>query len=234
MFKSRLDEYLEFDSSQLFFDPFVRVFGGAIRDIICGDKINDVDILVGSQSLPKIEYILTINGYIYQEGLIPKDLASIYSDIHVISEPHTWTKKDKVVQLIRPAKNSKLAPRGTKLSDSFNRKVYQQIFINLIENVDLSCCGVSWDGEKLYEHYPEAVHHCLTKVFITNYGAMYSERRHIHRKAKLESRGWKSISTTSDISDIRDIRIEVILNQRQIEYVPYQKSTNLELDKISS
>ena len=231
MFKSRLDEYLEFDSSQLFFDPLVRVFGGAIRDIICGDKINDVDILVGSKSLPKIEYILAINGYIYQEGLIPKDLASIYSDIHVISEPHTWTKKDKVVQLIRPAKNEKLAPYGTTISDAAHRKVYGQIFINLIENVDLSCCGVSWDGEKLYEHCPEAVHHCLTKVFTTNFGAMYSERRHIHRRAKLESRGWRSITT---ISDHRDIKIEAVLSQKQIEYIPYQESTNLELDKISS
>lgn len=231
MFKSRLDEYLEFDSSQLFFDPLVRVFGGAIRDIICGDKINDVDILVGSESLSRVEFVLSTNGYIHQEGLIGKDLSSIYSDIHVISEPHTWTKGTKVVQLIRPAKNEKLAPIGTNINQSIHRKVYQQIFINLIENVDLSCCGVSWDGEKLYEHYPEAVNHCILKVFITNIGAMYNEKRHIHRKVKLESRGWKSISA---MSDVRDLRIETLLSQKQIEYVPYQKSTNLELDKFDS
>ena len=231
MLKSKLDEYLEFDSSKLFFDPLVRVFGGAIRDIICGDKINDVDILVGANSLPKLEFILATNGYVHQEGLIPKDLASVYSDIHVISEPHTWTKKDKVVQLIRPAKNEKLAPYGTKITDAAHRKVYQQIFLNLIENVDMSCCGVSWDGEKLYEHYPEAVNHCLQKVYQTNFGAMYSEKRHIHRKVKLESRGWKLINT---MSDIRDLKIKTVLSQKEIEYVPYQKSTNLELDKIDS
>ena len=54
MIKEKLDEYLEFDSNLLFnrtpieehsikFKRLVRVFGGAIRDIIAGQKINDVD-----------------------------------------------------------------------------------------------------------------------------------------------------------------------------------------------
>jgi hypothetical protein len=37
------------------------------------------------------------------ESLTPKDLSSIYTDIRVINEPHSWLKVDKIIQLIRPA-----------------------------------------------------------------------------------------------------------------------------------
>ena len=57
MIKEKLDEYLEFDSNLLFnrtpiqseyeysikVKRLVRIFGGAIRDIIAGQTINDID-----------------------------------------------------------------------------------------------------------------------------------------------------------------------------------------------
>ena len=146
MIKEKLDEYLEFDSNLLFnrtpidgysikLKRLVRVFGGAIRDIISGQKINDVDILVASQSLELVEFTLKESGYTYIESLVPKDLASLYSDIHVISEPRTWIKGTKIVQLIKPRIKSN------------QPKEYEQMFIDLIQNVDISSCGVSWDGE---------------------------------------------------------------------------------------
>lgn len=219
MIKEKLDEYLEFDSNLLFnrtpieehsimLKRLVRVFGGAIRDIIAGQKINDVDILVATQSCELVEITLSEAGYTYIEGLVPKDLASVYSDIHVISEPRTWMKGTKIVQLIKPRLNSN------------QPKEYEQMFIDLIQNVDISSCGVSWDGKNLYENYPNAIIHCQNLSFYINKSAkMYSSKRVSHREYKLEQRGWKRIRS-NDTSIVRDQRIESILGDNApIDYV---------------
>ncbi|NBP58141.1 hypothetical protein EBU71_16715, partial [bacterium] len=140
--KSRLDDYLEFDSDKLFQNKFnlIRVFGGAIRDIIADQPINDIDLLCGSRAVKFVEFVLEKNGYIYFDYLNGKNLQEMYKDIHIISEPHTWIKGKKIVQVIRP----------TNLK---NELTYEESFNDLIANVDLSCCGVSWDGKTLHEDY---------------------------------------------------------------------------------
>jgi len=57
--KDRLDDYLEFDSNQLFEKGLLtRIFGGAIRDSIAGQKINDIDLLTGAKSMIFVRQIL--------------------------------------------------------------------------------------------------------------------------------------------------------------------------------
>lgn len=200
--RKSLNEYLEFDSDELFRSKFniVRIFGGAIRDIIAGQVINDVDILCGSKAIKYIEMVLEKNGYQYMEMLNGKDLQEMYSEIHVINEPHTWVKGKKIVQLIRPS----LGFQGK------DESVYRQGFSELISNVDLSCCGVSYDGESLNEDYPNAIVHCQSKVFSVNMRAkMYSQKRVHHRKAKLESRGWKEVENKTNLN--RDLKINNVL-----------------------
>ena len=219
MIKQKLDEYLEFDSNLLFnsdnikVKKLVRIFGGAIRDIIAGQKINDIDILVGSKSCLFIEYTLEEQGYIYMESLAPKDLSSVYKDIRVINEPRTWLKGTKIVQLIKP------------VSPSNNSKVYREGFIDLIQNVDLSCCGVSWDGDNLFENYPDAILHCISLVFDVNYGAkMYSRKRSDMRRYKLIDRGWKELNK-KDKSQLRDLKIDSLLNTKNdFDFVSEYKS----------
>jgi hypothetical protein len=200
-----LNEYLEFNSDDIFKSKFniVRIFGGAIRDIIAGQPINDVDILCGSKAIKYIEMVLEKNGYQYMEMLNGKDLQEMYSDIHVINEPHTWIKGKKIVQLIRPS-------FGFQGKDE---QVYRQGFSDLIANVDFSCCGVSYDGETLYEDFLNAIVHCQSKVFSINMRAkMYSMKRINHRKAKLESRGWKEI--TESVNMNRDLKLCNVLNEK--------------------
>lgn len=210
--KYKLDEYLEFNSDLLFstsddekinVSRLVRVFGGAIRDIIADMPINDIDILSGAISIKPLESILKSNGYVYMDSLTPKDLSSIYHDIKVINEPHTWMKNGKIIQIIRPV-------------NKYLNETYEKGFINLIQNVDISCCGVSYNGKNLYENYPNAVSHCYSKVFEVNRKAvMYNEKRFIHRKYKLEDRGWRELQ---DKSDFRDLKINSILNE-DIKYI---------------
>lgn len=219
MIKEKLDEYLEFDSNLLFnrtpieehsikLKRLVRVFGGAIRDIIAGQKINDVDILVASQSCSLVEFTLKESGYTYIESLVPKDLSSVYSDIQVISEPRTWMKGTKIVQVIKP-----------RLKSNHPRE-YEQMFIDLIQNVDISSCGVSWDGENLYENYANAISHCQNLSFYINKRAkMYSSKRASHREWKLLERGWTKIES-DDTAIVRDQRIESILSDKPpIDYI---------------
>ena len=200
--RKSLNEYLEFDSDELFRSKFniVRIFGGAVRDIIAGQDINDVDILCSSKAIRYIETILEKNGYQYMEMLNGKDLQEMYSEIHVINEPHTWIKGKKIVQLIRPS-------LGFKADDE---NAYRQGFNDLISNVDLSCCAVSYDGENLYEDYPNAIVHCQSKVFSVNMKAkMYSQKRVHHRKSKLEGRGWVEVKSETNLN--RDLKINNVL-----------------------
>ena len=207
--KKRIDEYLLFDSDRLFKScDLGRIFGGAIRDSICGDPINDIDILVGSKSIRTVEHILSLHGYTLIESLIPKDLASVYNDIQVISEPHTWMNGSKIVQLIRPriTQPNYKTGGGVIKPDMY---YYKENFDRLISNVDLSCCGVSYDGNKVSEDYPNAILHCRSKVFSVNQKAkMYSHKRIHHRIAKLEGRGWSRIDDSVEVN--RDLKIDLL------------------------
>ena len=207
--KQKIDEYLEFDSDLLFYPThsgllLTRIFGGAIRDSIADQKINDIDLLCGSRSLNFIDRILTNNGYYFAESLQPKDLSSIYKDIRVIFEPHTWIKGSKIIQVIRPSHGRR----------EMTKSEYESNFVDLISNVDISACGVSWNGQ-LHENYPNAIIHCQNKVFSVNRGAkMYSHDRIDHRIQKLYSRGWEEIP--NDIPNIREQKINNILNYKPI------------------
>ncbi len=77
--RESLSDYLEFDSNEIFVDKsnLIRVFGGAIRDIISNDPINDIDILCGSKSLKFVESILEKRGYYFSDILNGKDIQSM-------------------------------------------------------------------------------------------------------------------------------------------------------------
>ena len=196
--KQKLSEYLEFDSDKLFKNKYnlIRVFGGAIRDIIADLPINDVDILCGSKAFKFVEFILENNGYTYFYSLNGKNLQEMYKDIHVINEPHTWIKGTKIVQVIRP----------TNISSNLT---YEESFNNLIANVDLSCCGVSYDGQ-LHEDFKNSIIHCQSKVYSVNhYALMYSENRAMHRRVKLQGRGWEEVNNETWVN--RDLKINLAL-----------------------
>lgn len=198
--KSSLSEYLEFDSGELFIPDLTRVFGGAIRDIIADMTIHDVDIICASRSAKRLESLLISKGYNYLSGLNPKDLSSVYTDIKIICEPRTYINGTKIVQIIKPS-GGKGTHDFTNYSASINR---------LVSNVDLTCCGVSFDGDILSENIKDAILHCRNRVYSINVGSMMSHPNRLsHRMAKLENRGWEEIKT-GGVSN-RDIKIKEIL-----------------------
>lgn len=72
--KKRVDDYLGFDCDLIFKSDHIRLFGGAVRDILADDNINDLDILLGPRSRPKISKILELNGYENVEEYMSKDI----------------------------------------------------------------------------------------------------------------------------------------------------------------
>lgn len=221
--KSNLDKYLGFNSDELFVDDMVRVFGGAIRDSIADMKIKDIDILCGPNSCRRLESILQNKGYKYLPSVLSSyEIGQIYTIQGVINEPKTFIKGDSMVQLIRPVSTqtnpNKLPILDQVLVDKFKAQYLKEAFVELIANVDISACGVSYDGKNLYENYPAAVLHAKAKIFSVNEKAkMYIERRIVHRTGKLIERGWEELSNNK--ADQRDLKIAQLLTNLDFDYI---------------
>ncbi len=189
--KKILDEYLEFDSDTLFVDELVHVFGGCLRDIISDTyrkyPIKDIDILCGSRSCEILTDLLIENGYSYKQGILTSmEMAEMYRETQMVSEPKTFFKGNKVVQLIRPK-----IPYSYTLPFDLVRDLYKQNFYDTLSEVDLICCGISYNGSELYEHHKEAIFCCEHKIIKVNKKArMYLPNRISHRTHKLMNKGW--------------------------------------------
>lgn len=194
MIKKQLDEYLEFDSDLLFKETdYLEIYGGAVRDSIACLEIHDIDILCMKESAITASNVLISNGYTNVTNKISsKDIQQMYKDIHCIFEPWTFMNKNlKIVQLIRPSIDNNF--------NNFNMNSHIIGFYNTMKEVDISCCGVSWNGKEIKENYTNAIRHCKGRIYRINDGAkMYNKKRIFERKYKLEQRGWKCIDNMTD------------------------------------
>lgn len=194
--KSRLDDYIGFDSDEIFLcNDIVRIFGGALRDCINGSQINDIDILCTAKSRIVLDQLLVSHNYKKIMNMHKNSLAHLYKGIHVISEPTTYMNSDmQIIQLIFPA-----APQD-----------YIKSFTNLITNVDISCCGISYNGINLYENVSDAILHAQYKRFVVMKSAkMYQTERIGERINKFVNRGYHEIT---DVAKYRSFKINLILN----------------------
>ncbi|MCK9446676.1 hypothetical protein M0Q50_07420 [bacterium] len=200
--KKRLDDYLEFNSDLLFKDTdFLEIFGGSIRDAISGLEIHDIDILCMKNSAIKASEILESFGYKnVTDKLSMKNIQQMYKDTHIVFEPWTFMNNNlKIIQLIRPVSDMKF--------NNFNMNYHTKQFFDIMKQVDMSCCGVSYDGEGINENYPNAINHCRLKFYKINPNAkMYNKDRIFDRKYKLNSRGWTCIDDMTEIEYNKYIR----------------------------
>ena len=191
----RISDYIEFDVIELFEQSdFISIYGGAVRDSIADLDIHDVDILCMPKSAQKLKEFITKKYDYKQIDLYDIDSLNMYRDITVISEPWTFINKNKkIIQIIRPRFFSGHKPNYNSISD------YKNAYINLIKNVDISCCGVFIENKNnkilLKESCKNAIIHCLTKTFeINDWSTQYNKNRTNIRKYKLEDKGWMNIS----------------------------------------
>ena len=141
------------------------------------------------ESAKTLENILIENGYMYIENLNGKDFQSLYKEVHCIFEPRTYMKNLKIAQIIIPSEKK-------MINNEF--EVFSNTFFNIIREVDLTCCGVSFNG-KLRENCKDAILHCIVGVVEElQQNQMYHINRTTSRIYKLESRGWESINNMSN------------------------------------
>ena len=211
--KNTLSNYLEFDVDEIYnTSDYGYIFGGAIRDSIVNDDINDIDILCLPNSRSKISGLLKGNGYI-KKDFYKKGVYDLYKDIKVIFTPLTFMKGEKNIQLITPKGQS-----GNVENTIINN------FFDILTNVDLSSSGLYFDGYNIKESYANAMVDVFSKVYRINRNAkMYNPDRFELRKYKLEERGWKHYeeSTLSFMEENRKKFIKIIERENNIKEFMY-------------
>lgn len=183
-----LSDYIGFDINILLNQGDPLIFGGAIRDSICGDKINDLDIIVGGQTFIKLKTFLENRNF---EQVIDDDfIEELYYELQAVFVPISFMKDDAKIQLIRP-KAPQYIEDNCFFDDKYKNIFYKE-FINFAGEVDLSCCGVAYDiNNKVIETYEGAISDCIRKEFrVLEDNKMHLPNRINERIDKMVSRNW--------------------------------------------
>ncbi len=185
--RKRIDDYLHFidcDTLLKSSESSALIFGGAVRDSIANQEIHDVDILTLPKATKEISLILQKHSFkvMHKYNL---DIATLYEN-SIINEPVTLYQGNTFVQLIRPRLDE---------NNIFGKvPVSEKILISLIQEVDLSCCGISFFPDVLKEHIHDAIDDCKNLRYRILHRALYNKKRIDNRCEKLQSRGWKELS----------------------------------------
>lgn len=216
-----LSEYVEFNIEYLFDMGDPIIFGGCLRDIISGDYIkygiNDVDIACCKETMTKIQLYLLKNGYVILDKYKNINIQKLYEDIHIIHEPITLVKNNKIIQLIRPRINTyeieKKVYEYTGV-DKFKSIVHSHTHFELVKfinEVDLSCCGIFIsDTHSINESFKNSILHSKNRVYQINKEAKMITNRLELRSHKLNEKNWRMI----DEHDNRNLLIDVILDEK--------------------
>jgi len=187
--KANISNYLGFDVSKILIDD-VDIFGGAVRDSISGDKINDVDILAMPNSSKKLMEILEDLGFAQERNQMK--LNELYYGIHIIHEPINYVKNDIIIQIIRPR-----IVDASFYSCTYNTElIVKNTHMETLRNVDIRCCGVSIDNNGLIEHILNAIDDCVNKNIKSLPDNSMSNARLTDRMNKLINKGWRLNSYT--------------------------------------
>lgn len=183
-------EYIEeqFSNALIYFTDDSIIYGGAIRDLITGMKIQgDLDVAV-----PYNNYHL-INGRFLSSSNwnIEKNIDTILKGYGV---PHIRKIIKSISNFIDMDKKSVQLMRVTEtdlLLKGFNYNT-----IKLVQHVDITCCGLFSDiYGNVYECVKNAHQDCIDKVLNINNNIVFNEysiKKLKERIEKLEKRGWKN------------------------------------------
>jgi hypothetical protein len=178
-------------------DDYIAIFGGAVRDSLANKEIYDIDILCLPDSALKLSKLIIKKGF-KRVDLYDQFQLEQYKQIHAISEPWTFIKKSKIIQIIKPTASYK----GT-IGE------YIDAFYSLLSDVDISSCGVFLEKDRdlvirLKESHPDAITHCRSHVYeVLVNNRMYGKHRTDIRCYKLSNRDWVDLK----FKDV-DIKIE--------------------------
>lgn len=177
--RASIDLYLRYVNCDFIKGLDAFIFGGAVRDSIASLDIHDVDVLVLPFARISIIELLTKKFGFSIINKFNSDIANLYLNVSLIQEPTTLQRENVFIQLIRPA--GRLITTREQLH-------------KIASEIDLSCCGVSFYPNVIYENHPNAINDCIEKKFkVLQDKAFHCKDRILHRIEKLTSRGWTEI-----------------------------------------
>ena len=217
-----INQFIPFDVSEIFNLGDPVIFGGAVRDSIAKLPINDIDIISFGNTTHAMHDFLTTQNYkplLCRDECWRHDTTETRCPIckttyqiewfDVITYFHIRTKysfiandaKDfRQIQLIRPKLGHFYMSDEGQAKGFARRRPEDMLHINtneaknfILNNVDLSCCGVFLDKNGLAESVEGAKKDCETKSFrVLDSAEFYHEWRTHNRIEKLKERSWKA------------------------------------------
>jgi len=190
-----------------------------VRDSLANKEIHDVDILCLPESATLLSTYLIELGFKRVDLYDPHKLA-LYNEIRMITQPWTFIKNDKIIQIIKPAGESAITQTIGSLIDAY---------YSLLSDVDISSCGVFLEKDrdsiiKLKEAHEKAITHCRSNVYdILKNNRMFGQKRTDNRSHKLANRGWTNLSDNNDIKVERRVKLHG-LQKPEYNYKSYRRS----------
>ena len=183
--RTALGAYLETHPDNLLKDTDAMIFGGALRDIIAGDEINDIDIVSYSHGGQVLLERLEEMGY---KNIKSND--ETYYKIYAIEKVMTLVNGDKTIQLVRP-KNPNLKGDIRTLPETHSLECWTEL-IKFVADVDIICCSLIYSPlfSGVIETHPNTINQCLRKIIKINKDSKLKTDREEDRIKKLQDKGW--------------------------------------------
>ena len=171
-------------------DTDAVVYGGAVRDALVMDTINDIDIMCMTKSEHIISTRLQERFQVdYKDSFSDHNLKDLmdeynYNSPTLFRQVRTFIIAPEVkVQLIHPI----------IAVDNNPNRVFDA-FVECLAGVDLSCCGLVYSPNGLFEVVPGAYNDCLNKKFrVLPLNKLYQKQVIDKRVTKMCQRGWTLI-----------------------------------------
>ena len=186
-----LSQYLDMDVGHYIKGLSVLVFGGAVRDALAGENINDIDIVGTQAGCGEINYKLQMQGYKknkeFGRAIEPRtDGEKQYVNQYNLFYMVEMIKGEKQVHLMVP-KEDFYKQVGLKFPDE-----QELCALMFASNVDLTNCAVAYNMHNGFISFLDcAVGNCLTKEFFGVKSAKLRHEENIQlRTDKFISRGW--------------------------------------------
>lgn len=146
----------------------------------------DTYIKVIDNKLIMVQLIKPSNNEQFIQCILSKEISNMFFKSDISTEIDKHNTPENLNKLIS----------DVKVDPNFKFK-HQIVNLNLIiNNVDISCCGLSYSPDQgLREHHNGAIYHCLNKIYSLNKDAiMYNENRIYARIQKMQNKGFTEIN----------------------------------------
>lgn len=191
LIRLNLSEYIGIDVDVFLDGGRCLIYGGAVRDILAGKNINDVDIVTDMNAFSQMQNILYKVGYVKKEIAFGDINSNGYDNMYDLFYLLEMNKDEKKIHIINPKE------KMTKILGFSNLKDddYDMMLLQFVRNVDFSNCSIGYNPFVGLVSFNNALQCCIQNKFYPLFDSvMYKKQLADSRYNKFIERGWKSAS----------------------------------------